>query len=225
LRKHLGGLQAPKGKSWQTQNIVVPGTPDPRVLKSVKPRPGFHVKAEGAVCEKCNNGWGSEIQNNAKDVMIPLIEDAPTDLTPTQRGALGAWAAMTGISLEYAHGDTVEEFRRRYVYTHHEPAPHTSVLLTRLHTVKMATAVGNSRLQRKQDKVVLIYHALFTARALGLLIFQGAFSPQQTKAMQGHSNVAIQVWPVVLLTNVSWPPREDVTVDDMVRIGHDILGA
>ena len=55
------------------------------------------------VCEGCNNGWMSELQNLTK----PLIEEIATghlrDLSDEERTIVARWAAMTSISLQ-SHG-------------------------------------------------------------------------------------------------------------------------
>ncbi len=224
LRKHLGVKGTPPGRKYAIKNINVPGL-EPEVLKRERPRNAFHVKAYKAVCQPCNNKWMSGLQAGAMDLLKPMIDGAKATLTPSERGAIGAWAAMTGITLEHAHRVTVDPSRRQYMKTHRSPPPHTLVYLTHLAPVELDCIVGNSRADTKQDHRTVMYHELFTARELGLLIFQGVFGPRQIAQLSKYGNYLVPVWPVITLTTAYWPPTKTLTIEEHVIVAYNIITA
>jgi hypothetical protein len=58
------------------------------------------------VCKHCNNGWMSELQQQAKPILIPLITGKLKDSKPLlldlkRQNILAAWSAMSVICSEY----------------------------------------------------------------------------------------------------------------------------
>jgi hypothetical protein len=56
---------------------------------------------EGRVCALCNNGWMSELENAAKPVLIPLIEQkrAIWELTADEAIVIAKWAVKSAYVL------------------------------------------------------------------------------------------------------------------------------
>ncbi len=54
---------------------------------------------EGRVCRTCNNGWLSQLEEDARPVLQELMEGAGTIVasTPTQRRIIARWAAKTAF--------------------------------------------------------------------------------------------------------------------------------
>lgn len=46
------------------------------------------------VCQKCNNGWMSELENEIKPVLAPMINGYRTLLTPDEQMTLARWASL-----------------------------------------------------------------------------------------------------------------------------------
>jgi len=59
------------------------------------------------VCEPCNNGWMSEIQNRAKEALTSLAEGDWSEFGLERQAAVAAWAALFTMTIEHAHKDTV----------------------------------------------------------------------------------------------------------------------
>jgi len=57
------------------------------------------------VCELCNYGWMSDLQDEASQLMIPMLALGPTDSrvshTPADQAKLAAWATMTSMTAEF----------------------------------------------------------------------------------------------------------------------------
>ena len=59
---------------------------------------------EGRVCAACNNGWMSELENNAKPALCALmnLERRVVDLSAAERVVLARWTAKTAFALNSA---------------------------------------------------------------------------------------------------------------------------
>jgi hypothetical protein len=54
------------------------------------------------VCESCNNGWMSVLQNRIKPILVPLLNGKPFTLTSRQQAQLAAWATMFTMVAEFS---------------------------------------------------------------------------------------------------------------------------
>lgn len=57
------------------------------------------------VCAACNNGWMSELENEAKPVLTPMLLDETSVLSPRQQVTLAKWA-MKFVMVASAGTDT-----------------------------------------------------------------------------------------------------------------------
>src|SRR4051794_16250232 len=53
------------------------------------------------VCEECNSGWMSKLQDRAKPVLIPLINGKSASIGREAQGVLASWATMLSMTTEY----------------------------------------------------------------------------------------------------------------------------
>ncbi|WP_342714432.1 hypothetical protein AAFG22_14745 [Bradyrhizobium sp. B024] len=85
--------------------------------QGIVPTVGFRPKLnrEGAphrvqlkiACEKCNSGWMNHLQDNAKPLLIELINARWPIISEDHLGHLARWATMVTMSLEFADLKTV----------------------------------------------------------------------------------------------------------------------
>lgn len=54
------------------------------------------------VCSACNNGWMSQLESEAKDVLAPLIQGEPRTLTPADCELTTRWFLKTMLMLQLA---------------------------------------------------------------------------------------------------------------------------
>jgi hypothetical protein len=55
------------------------------------------------VCERCNNGWMSRIQDQVKPILLPMLHGRwPTEISRWDRRILAAWATMFTMVIEFA---------------------------------------------------------------------------------------------------------------------------
>jgi hypothetical protein len=86
-------------------NVFVPepGEPEPALVRI---RAGDPLDSKvHVVCEPCNNGWLSVIQNNAKDRLVPLFRGVPCILSVDDQTAIAMWVAMATMTGEYLSAD------------------------------------------------------------------------------------------------------------------------
>jgi hypothetical protein len=57
------------------------------------------------VCKRCNSTWMSGIQNDAKNILIPLIQGRTTTLVPAAQKLIATWCAMATMTGEYLTQD------------------------------------------------------------------------------------------------------------------------
>jgi hypothetical protein len=66
----------------------------------------IHDMQVKCVCGKdvksCNNGWMREFENQARPILIPLMNGARLRLSPDQQEVVAGWAAMKAMVAEYA---------------------------------------------------------------------------------------------------------------------------
>jgi hypothetical protein len=70
----------------------------PRLLRQL-PLERFRYK--GAVCETCNNGWMSDLEKEAKPILLPLVEGSRhvSSLGEAERLSIARWAFKTAFMI------------------------------------------------------------------------------------------------------------------------------
>lgn len=58
------------------------------------------LAARRVVCQRCNNGWMSQLQEAAKMVIGPLLADQRVVLMPDAQAQIAGWLTMTSMVLE-----------------------------------------------------------------------------------------------------------------------------
>jgi hypothetical protein len=59
------------------------------------------------VCDKCNNGWMSRLQEEAKPVLLPLLTDRWKPISPKSQDIIARWAMMFTMVNEFRDVRTV----------------------------------------------------------------------------------------------------------------------
>lgn len=117
-RRHMGIKAADPGRHFEARNILVSGLPPPVQLQRIKAQNSAWLIAYQSVCQPCNYGWMKALQDGVSDILKPPIDGKYARFDSTQRRAIGSWAAMTAITIEWALGIEVAEERRSYLYEH-----------------------------------------------------------------------------------------------------------
>jgi hypothetical protein len=75
------------------------------------------------VCERCNTGWMSRLQNNAKGRLLPLIRGQHISLTGTDHKILAAWSMMFTMIIEFLDPTTLATTQRERMEFSRIPVP------------------------------------------------------------------------------------------------------
>lgn len=92
---------------------------------------------EGRVCRTCNNGWMSDLENKARDILLPLIDvdREVISLSQEERFTLARWVSKTAFVLnsssDYFKNIPPDHFRK--IYADPESLPDKVIVLAQQH--------------------------------------------------------------------------------------------
>ena len=101
IRKHASevmGISAPNTQQYagaQESHGVIPNRSTERLGNS---RLSMTINR---VCEDCNTGWLSDLEEGVKPILRPMIEGKARPLTPTDQAVLITWATKTALNFAY----------------------------------------------------------------------------------------------------------------------------
>jgi hypothetical protein len=78
------------------------------------------------VCERCNTGWMSRLQNNAKSRLLPLIRGQYISLTEADHKILAAWSMMFTMIIEFLDPMTLATPQRERMEFSRIPVPNNN---------------------------------------------------------------------------------------------------
>lgn len=156
-----------------------------------------------AVCGKCNGGWMSQIEADAKPILQPLIQARGRRLHRAEQRKIATWALLKAVVFDQLHPQelTVPAAHRAYLFEHKQPPP--GGLWVRLASYEAAEpghyAYQGMKLAREGELAPdesTVYFATITVGALvlqlsGSLISQWSFGQVP---YPDEFNVA-EVWP------------------------------
>ncbi len=89
---------------WLLARVSTPGMADVDLERDGRPlarwKTSRHAWRLGVVCARCNNGWMSNLEGEAKPVVERLLADVPASLSQNDQAALGAWSVKTAMVFE-----------------------------------------------------------------------------------------------------------------------------
>jgi hypothetical protein len=213
------------------------------ILKDLKPVEPIHVKIGRrtskwvdnpevrvkCVCQKCNNSWMSDLENENKPHIRTMMHGNPITLEPKQQRSLTRWAILKGMVLEAAAKKTVP------FYTESEKAeiapPSTFIpVATRAWIGRLRVGgfhAGGTDTYGDINGVPKAFHGCVTTIIVGQLVVQALtthvlpmfgtlpFRPNYKRGAW-HKNL-LEVWPV--FGKVRWPPPLSFTPDGGNSIG------
>lgn len=209
LRKYLDVRAQRPGRYFEIRHFVRdPLIPESLEIAHVETEKSLFIKAYETVCGQCNSEWMSRIQENAKPILIPIIEGERQPLGVHTRQVIATWATMTAIMVEYAGDQIVGEARRLAFRDTKLPPPNTWVLLSTVEAEE-TTAVDMLREQTIDEKRPVLYSLVFTIKSLGVHVLQGNATRDQQHRMDGARGVSLTpIWwrsrPVASLATSNW---------------------
>jgi hypothetical protein len=105
-----------------------------RTIEETKERPGSTKSVKlRVVCETCNNGWMSTIDNEAKSVLSFLILGQPAIVTLNSAKLIARWACMKMMVAEHSQPLDVctPQYERDHLRNNREPPPNWKIWIAR----------------------------------------------------------------------------------------------
>lgn len=200
----------------------------PGNLRAGGPRDGWFVKARKTVCSRpgCNDTWMSDLQNSAKQVLLPMMDGEATSLSATDCHIVRRWASMTGIMMHYApmgRAEGVDESRRAYLLKTGSPAPLTLVSLVHVLPSEMKTIIHTSYARRVVEEWPVPYAELLTMGSLGFVVLQGPLLSMQEGILRRVLDhlVPLPAYPVPGLA-VTWS-KQPMSVEALVSLFEELM--
>jgi hypothetical protein len=166
------------------------------------------------VCAPCNNGWMADLENRAKPLLSPLIQDQARPLTLPDMMVVATWATKTVLVAGLAapgERETASAESYRWFGEHRQPLPGGVVWIGRY------TGDGQWPFSLHQhggsfvtvDEVAFRnFHAVLAVGHLALAVF-GHEMPGDPPISGSSSPRRLLIWPTT--TPVHWPPDESMT--------------
>ncbi|MCX6543880.1 MAG: hypothetical protein NTV05_05645 [Acidobacteria bacterium] len=177
---------------------------------------GHFAKARFA-CESCNNGWMSNLENQAKPIIQALLSDTPVTFSGNQREIAARWTLKTAMVFEAVGGRgwfyTREE--RAVVRSGHIPAGYTAFWASRCMNLPGAYSAANNMFE-SADLSRSGVHGHVTTLAIGTLALQvitvrpsvavplNAVITIDGGNLEPWPRTALQLWPPTI--EFEWPP-------------------
>jgi hypothetical protein len=169
------------------------------------------------ICEPCNNGWMSQLENRVKPILAPMLLDQPRGLTADEQHLLATWATKTALTMQGANiggKRFTPATEYRWFHDHVAPLPNAHVWLCRyggqgnwplsVHQWGMTVQPPGAPVPQPGDPMNG-YSVVF---AIGPVVFwlwgHDLTGGPYTEAHSGDAHVLI--WPA-LGSDVHWPPR------------------
>ncbi|MBP2566974.1 hypothetical protein [Agrobacterium tumefaciens] len=186
-------------------------------------------KTVRSVCVTCNNEWMSALQNDAKPLIVDLIQRFHLPNSETERRIIAAWVVMTALSWEQLDKATsTSNIKERSVLKQKiEPPENWFVFIGEFH--------GDMRSKRIRRRAGLGHRENFpdivsshqtTTFAFGKVAFAAYSSNNFTKLEpsdleQEYGMVCI--WPCYSPLLVSTSPLTDLDLDDIAEVVSNYL--
>lgn len=120
--------EAPNQRHWDNKVYVHANGADPSFDRRIPNGPFDNTIRR--VCNVCNNGWMSALENEADPLLMSLIYDKPVASDTNTRITLSAWAAKTAAVYALLHRDGLKgipDFHYRYMCDENWAPPYTHV--------------------------------------------------------------------------------------------------
>jgi hypothetical protein len=190
---------------------------DARYWQSV----GLHQKLP-ALCDDCNNNWGSVIETRMKDVSSFMVRDGtPTHLKSEDLATIALYSQLKAFVCDYAQEEikSFYELSERRAFRNNFRFPSgTNMWLAR--TLPNHGIFRNAYAKPPFNTPKRFHTYVFTM-SLGHLVIQltsvrwtkksnrrYAIPPQLTQG-PAWSRVSVPIWPDCI-TPISWPPQEQL---------------
>lgn len=169
------------------------------------------------VCESCNNGWMSELEERARRYLVPMIQGEEDWFDPDAAQTVATWAAKTAVSISYTDLATraIPGNCRTWIMDRGEPPPLTSVWLAQLEA-PVSTEIwcrsifltsDPEEIYQPREEPGNTYMTGFAVGRLYLMILGTTLDAVGNMQPAGHVRKRFtRLWPDPLCWQ--WPPEE-----------------
>jgi len=208
------------------QNLLPPGTVEPVVytshgvpLKQWSSQTLAFLKIK-AVCQICNNGWMSQIEETAKQYLLPMMQGRGVRLSPEAQIHLAVWACLKVMVWEsVAQGAVTDSQTRQQMWRHQQPPGYAVVAL--------ATAPSTDRSEFSLQQVFIkaqrkpgapLDSISATAITLGDLVAWVILNPTSAQGISFRptpiADDLITIFPPAL-ESLPWPPSKALSTEEL----------
>ncbi len=190
----------------------------------------------GVVCERCNNGWMSELESQAKPYLEPMLRGHGRALHQAGIETLATWALKTSMMVEHLHGAKrhvipAEEYA--YLFEHGEPSDRVRVWMA-TYAGTYAVAVGSMwgldaetneaapRMWEPDRGVRDIWGATIL---FGPVVFQvfGTTIPPLLEGLELNTRYTHRIWPYA--SGFTWVPHPGFNDQELMAFAEVLLNA
>ena len=165
------------------------------------------------VCESCNNGWMSQLEQAMTHAGKRLVEGKHYLLSPFEQTIVATWMTKTALLYDVARGDQVVPLDKgcHPFYATGQPLPRSQIMLAAIQPPDQSVVIPH---RRKEHKLIdrttgnITLHGVDISFVFGFLLIQLYITFDGDEAdMFGyptaHPNL-IQCWPI--RQPISWEP-------------------
>jgi uncharacterized protein (DUF983 family) len=207
-----------------------------RKLRSGDP----HSRKIRCVCENCNNEWMSQLQEDAKSFLLPMLTGSQTFLRRKGQKTIAAWVAMMVMVAEYVDRDkiAIPSSDRKWLYTRRQPPSHWRIWIVehaqRSHPLfvhNVLSCVTEEEFQRSESKAAAVFNTQTSTICLGKhLLIHIMSSPtvwsilRRWRLPPDIEPAMCQIWPI-RNSIVAWPQRLAVTDSGISALAEQFVNA
>ena len=187
------------------------------VIKSIR-KHTLNKFLAGKICQECNNGWMSELENSAKENIINLAENkkAVTDLKPEERFILARWTIKTALVLNSGSNflKNVPKEHYHYIFKQKDKIPKNVAVFAQQHmyTEKFFwiqgsqwTVTGKNASLDKELEIIVLTKSYKIALQFGHLMLLVAHNPIDKYLFSFWKGIHVPLYP--LKGKVTWFER------------------
>lgn len=178
-------------------------------------------KTVKGVCASCNNGWMSQLENEAKPLLTPAIRGEPLALSVADQRIVATWAAKTALMSELgrlvAPAEFVSRQEHQHLFLHRVPAPGTYVWMAGCRGTKSVWIEQHQlELQSSTERDT----GRATTMSIGHLVLQVMQVPDHIKVL---SRLKLpRLWPDPD-TKAPLRPHDRLSDEDLRRLSRTML--
>lgn len=181
------------------------------------------------VCQQCNNGWMSNLENDNKPHMRAMLHDEPIVLQPSQQKLLARWAVLKSMIIEACNRQRILFYGKDERIGLKPPSPFlpvaTMVWIRRYS--REGFHAGGTDIWRGIETFPRAMHGNVSTIVVGHLVVQvltahiipkfGGFPIRPPKCKPGSwAESLVNIWPI--FGPVRWPPPISFTTSGADRI-------